>query len=295
MAASARATRPAPPSPAKTRCGRPRRKARSRASSPVTLTYDNGKGLKFTRTISVDDKYMFTIDDKVANTGADPVTLYPYALVSRHGIPQVKGYYILHEGLIGVVDNGLEEISYKKADRANPPQSFKSKAGWLGITDKYWAAVVIPEQGQAFEAKFSGTAGRWPASASRPTISWTRLKVAPGRDGRDQGPDLCRRQGGQPRRSLCRATRHPQIRPPDRLGLVLFPDQADVFRARLFLQARRQFRRGHPHRHVLHQARALPARQQVLRVDEQDEEARRRRCSASRSATATTACASSRR
>jgi YidC/Oxa1 family membrane protein insertase len=127
-------------------------------SSPVTLTYDNGKGLKFARTISVDDKYMFTIDDHVANTGSEPVTLYPYALVSRHGIPLVKGYYILHEGLIGVVDNGLEEISYKKA-AANPPQSFKSKEGWLGITDKYWAAVVIPEQGQPFEAKFSGTEG----------------------------------------------------------------------------------------------------------------------------------------
>src|SRR5262249_8970853 len=84
-------------------------------SSPVTLTYDNGKGLKFTRTISVDDKYMFTIDDHVANSGSDEVTIYPYALVSRHGIPEVKAYYILHEGLIGVVDNGLEQITYKKA------------------------------------------------------------------------------------------------------------------------------------------------------------------------------------
>jgi YidC/Oxa1 family membrane protein insertase len=125
-------------------------------SSPVTLTYDNGKGLKFTRTISVDDKYMFTVDDHVENAGTEPVTLYPYALVSRHGIPPTKSYYILHEGLIGVVDNGLEQITYKKA-ADNPPQSFKSNEGWLGITDKYWAAVVIPEQGKAFEAKFSGT------------------------------------------------------------------------------------------------------------------------------------------
>ncbi|MGE5261092.1 MAG: membrane protein insertase YidC [Actinomycetota bacterium] len=125
-------------------------------TSPVTLTYDNGKGLKFTRTISVDDKYMFTVDDHVENTGSEAVTLYPYALVSRHGIPPTKSYYILHEGLIGVVDNGLEQITYKKA-ADNPPQSFKSNEGWLGITDKYWAAVVIPEQGKPFEAKFSGT------------------------------------------------------------------------------------------------------------------------------------------
>ncbi len=125
--------------------------------SPVTLSYDNGSGLKFTRTITLDDKYMFTIDDQVANTGAEAVTLYPYALVSRHETPHVQGFYILHEGLIGVVDDGgLEEISYKKAI-ANPPTIAKSQHGWLGITDKYWATVVIPEQGKAFEAKFSGT------------------------------------------------------------------------------------------------------------------------------------------
>jgi YidC/Oxa1 family membrane protein insertase len=127
-------------------------------SSPVTLTYDNGKGLKFTRTISVDDKYMFSVDDKVENTGSDPATIYPYALVSRHGIPPTKSYYILHEGLIGVVDDGLEQITYKKAAE-NPPQTFKSKEGWLGITDKYWAAVVIPEHDKPFVAKFSGSQG----------------------------------------------------------------------------------------------------------------------------------------
>jgi YidC/Oxa1 family membrane protein insertase len=125
--------------------------------SPVTITYDNGKGLKFTRTIALDDKYMFTIDDTVANTGSDSVTLYPYALVSRHETPHIEGFYILHEGLIGVVDDGgLEEISYAHAAE-NPPAVFKSEHGWLGITDKYWATVVIPEQGKAFEAKFSGT------------------------------------------------------------------------------------------------------------------------------------------
>jgi YidC/Oxa1 family membrane protein insertase len=125
--------------------------------SPLTLTYDNGKGLTFTRTIAVDDKYMFTISDKVVNIGSEPVTLHPYGLISRHELPHVQGFYILHEGLIGVVDDvGLEEISYQKSID-NPPSVFKSKSGWLGITDKYWAAVAIPEQGKAFEAKFSGT------------------------------------------------------------------------------------------------------------------------------------------
>jgi YidC/Oxa1 family membrane protein insertase len=125
-------------------------------SAPLTLTYDTDNGLRFTRTISVDDKYMFTVNDSVANTGSGDVTLYPYALVSRHEMPHVQGYYILHEGLIGVVDDGgLEEIKYKKA-LENPPAIFKSQHGWLGITDKYWATVVIPEQGKGFDAKFSG-------------------------------------------------------------------------------------------------------------------------------------------
>ena len=69
---------------APTRCGRLESTGPLTARPPVTLTYDNGKGLVFTRTIAVDDKYMFTVDDAVANSGAEPVTLYPYGLVSRH-------------------------------------------------------------------------------------------------------------------------------------------------------------------------------------------------------------------
>jgi YidC/Oxa1 family membrane protein insertase len=155
-------------------------------SSPLTLTYDNGKGLKFTRTISLDDKYMFTVADSVANTGSDSVTLYPYALVSRHETPHVQGFYILHEGLIGVVDDGgLEEISYKKA-LANPPATFKSQHGWLGITDKYWATVVIPEQGKAFEAKFAGTQkeGR---DRFQTDYLMAPLSIAPGEIGEAKG------------------------------------------------------------------------------------------------------------
>jgi YidC/Oxa1 family membrane protein insertase len=123
--------------------------------SPATLTYDNGKGLTFTRIISVDDKYMFTINDKVTNTGTVAATIYPYARVSRNGQPETKSYYILHEGLIGVVDDGLKEISYKSALN-DPPETVKSNEGWLGITDKYWATVVIPEQGKTLNATFKG-------------------------------------------------------------------------------------------------------------------------------------------
>jgi YidC/Oxa1 family membrane protein insertase len=112
---------------------------------PVTLTYDNGQGLEFRRTIAVDDKYLFTIQDNVANKGTNPVSLYPYALISRHGTPQTLGYYILHEGLIGKFgDKSSEEITYKTIDDKKL-MNFNATNAWLGITDKYWAAALLPK------------------------------------------------------------------------------------------------------------------------------------------------------
>ena len=97
----------------------------------MTLKYDNGEGLTFRRTIAVDDHYLFTIKDEVSNVGNAPVTLYPFALISRHGTPQVSGYYILHEGLIGYLgDEGLQEYTYKKIDDAQARSSFK-RHQWL--------------------------------------------------------------------------------------------------------------------------------------------------------------------
>jgi YidC/Oxa1 family membrane protein insertase len=155
--------------------------------SPVTLTYDNGKGLQFTRTISLDDKYMFTIDDEVKNSGTEPVSLYPYAFVRRHETPQIEGFFILHEGLIGVVDEGLEEISYDSALDETEPVRFKSDSGWLGITDKYWAAVVIPEQGKAFDANFIGRKANGSDLFQTDYVMTSPLTIAPGGTGQTQG------------------------------------------------------------------------------------------------------------
>jgi YidC/Oxa1 family membrane protein insertase len=125
---------------------------------PVTLAYDNGEGLAFRRTISVDDKYLFTVKDGVANSGAAPVTLYPYALISRHGTPPTLGYYILHEGLIGVMgDQGLQEQTYKKIEDLKS-QTFDVTNAWLGFTDKYWAATLLPNTDAKIHAKFSAGA-----------------------------------------------------------------------------------------------------------------------------------------
>jgi YidC/Oxa1 family membrane protein insertase len=127
---------------------------------PVTLTYDNGEGLEFHRTIAVDDKYLFTIKDDVSNKGASPVSLFPYALISRHGTPQTAGYYILHEGLIGVLgDSGLQEYTYKNIAEKKVV-NFDVTNGWLGITDKYWAATLLPDTTARLKARFStGTLG----------------------------------------------------------------------------------------------------------------------------------------
>jgi YidC/Oxa1 family membrane protein insertase len=125
------------------------------SKTPVILTWNNGDGLTFKRTITIDERYLFSIKDEVTNIGNAPVTLYPYALISRHGTPQVAGYYILHEGLIGYLgDQGLQEYKYKKIDDEKSV-NFKVTNGWLGITDKYWAAALLPDTDAALQARFS--------------------------------------------------------------------------------------------------------------------------------------------
>jgi YidC/Oxa1 family membrane protein insertase len=125
------------------------------ADHPVTLTYDNGQGLVFTRTIAVDDHYLFTLKDEVTNKGDAPVTLFPYGLISRHGTPPVLGYYILHEGPIGVMGaDGEKEETYKKlADIKS--ESWDVTDAWLGFTDKYFAAVLLPSTDAKVKTRFS--------------------------------------------------------------------------------------------------------------------------------------------
>jgi YidC/Oxa1 family membrane protein insertase len=127
---------------------------------PVTLLADNGAGLEFRRIIAVDDKYLFNVEDQVANKTDQPVQLYPYALISRHGTPATLGYYILHEGLIGVMgDQGLQEITYSKAEEKKTIP-FNVTNAWLGVTDKYWAATLLPDPKTPIQARFtSGTQG----------------------------------------------------------------------------------------------------------------------------------------
>jgi YidC/Oxa1 family membrane protein insertase len=124
------------------------------AGRPVILVWDNGDGLEFRRQISVDENYLFTVHDEVVNHRSSSVTLTPYALISRHGTPPTLGYYILHEGMIGVLgDQGLQEITYKSLDDKHR-LTYKVTDAWLGITDKYWAATLLPDVAAPLNAEF---------------------------------------------------------------------------------------------------------------------------------------------
>ncbi|GAA0612079.1 membrane protein insertase YidC [Brevundimonas kwangchunensis] len=130
-------------------------------TTPVTLTWDNGAGLRFTRLISIDDQYVFTITDTVANFSTQAITIAPGARVERQGVPDDLGRnQILHEGGIGTFGADgkytTEQLKYK-AWAKKPEQNFSSTGGWMGITDKYWLAAIIPAQNERIEASFRVT------------------------------------------------------------------------------------------------------------------------------------------
>lgn len=131
-----------------------------RPGGTVTLTHDNGQGLVFTRVIGMDDKFLFTVTDSVKNSSAAPVALSSYGRISRHGTPAVLGFFILHEGLIGYLDDKLQEMTFSDAVKAKTKTFARNNGGWLGITEKYWASALVPSQDKPFSAAFGagGTA-----------------------------------------------------------------------------------------------------------------------------------------
>jgi YidC/Oxa1 family membrane protein insertase len=149
-----------------------------RPGAPVTLSWDNGQGLRFTRTVAIDDAYMFTITQGVENTGDEPVTLHPYGLISRWGTPPTLGFFILHEGPIGVLGGTLEEIDYDDLQE-DGLIDFASQGGWLGFTDKYWLTALVPDQDAELSAIFRHSLAegqdRYQTDYLRPPVT-----VAPG-------------------------------------------------------------------------------------------------------------------
>jgi YidC/Oxa1 family membrane protein insertase len=149
-------------------------------SQPLTLTWDNGAGLLFKKVFAVDDKYMFTVTDSVTNSSGASATLRPYGLVLRHGMPQVAGYSVLHEGFEGVIGDQEHAPTYATIDKAaGKAEAYKGNGGWLGFTDKYWASAVIPEQTAPLEARYSASGNGQPVDYQADFISAEKA-IAPG-------------------------------------------------------------------------------------------------------------------
>jgi YidC/Oxa1 family membrane protein insertase len=148
---------------------------------PVLLTWDNGAGLVFKRVIAVDDKYMFTITDSVVNSGGASASVQPFALILRHGKPNVAGYSVLHEGFVGVIgDGGVQEVTYAGIEKdTGKVRAFKGDGGWLGFTDKYWGSAVIPEQTAPIAARFSASGSVQPVDYQADFLG-AEQTVAPG-------------------------------------------------------------------------------------------------------------------
>ncbi len=136
-------------------------------ATPVTLVFDNGQGLVFRRTIAVDNETMFTISDAVTNNAAAPVSLSSYGRVARFDKPLTASAYVLHEGLVGVTgEEGLQEHKYAALEKEKQFLPGKSTNGWLGITDKYWAAALVPSGRLPFQPRFAYFEGAHPSYQS---------------------------------------------------------------------------------------------------------------------------------
>jgi YidC/Oxa1 family membrane protein insertase len=151
-------------------------------SSPVELVWDNGAGLKFSRVISIDEDYLFTVKQNVENTSTADVELRPYGLIRRAGEPKdVKNFFILHEGLVRMSDGELAEDSYKnmRGYDSNEREGTAAKRievttnGWVGFTDHFWMTTLIPTPGSAFRstAKYYEQADIYQAETVLPVVS----------------------------------------------------------------------------------------------------------------------------
>ncbi len=154
-------------------------------ASPVTLSWDNGQGLTFQLLLSVDDKYMFTVNQNVINHGTAPVSLFPWSRVVRDYKPVEQTSWVLFDGPLGVFDGTLQQESYKalKNDKVWPSDgttATKGQGGWAGITTKYWLAAVAPDSGAAMNASMSyGTVKDGDGGAYQTSFITSNAIIAP--------------------------------------------------------------------------------------------------------------------
>jgi YidC/Oxa1 family membrane protein insertase len=129
---------------------------------PVTLSWDNGAGLVFEIVLAIDERYMFNVQQRVRNNTGGALELFPWGRIRRDYLPHIDGYYVLFEGLLGVMNGKLHEVSYDTAKTDAEKRDAKLRAegkraeniaidantigGWAGITDKYWLTALVPDQ-----------------------------------------------------------------------------------------------------------------------------------------------------
>ena len=121
-------------------------------NSPIKLSWTNDQNIKFVKDISIDDQYLFKVNQTIINNSEKTYNFYPYGQIIRNQAPDVTDFYILHEGLIGVFDDQLVEEDYD--DIEDKKFSVKADKGWLGITDKYWITSLIPQENRKFRTDF---------------------------------------------------------------------------------------------------------------------------------------------
>jgi len=120
--------------------------------SPIKLSWTNNQGLTFEKKISLDAKFLFTIEQKVINSSDKVYDFYSYGQIIRNKIPEISNFYILHEGLIADLDDELIEEDYDDIQEKKFAKT--AQKGWLGIGDKYWITSLIPPSGKEFKTTF---------------------------------------------------------------------------------------------------------------------------------------------
>ena len=121
-------------------------------NNPVTLSWDNGEGLLFKQKISIDENYLFTIEQEIVNNSLGSLTVFPFQQLSRKEIPEGQALGLLHEGPTGWFDEKLEEVDYDDIEEKDFRSEFNN--GWVGIRDKYWATAITSLDGDDKRAIF---------------------------------------------------------------------------------------------------------------------------------------------
>ena len=121
-------------------------------NSPVKLTWSNTQGITFEKHISLDDQFLFTVKEKIINSSDKSYNFYSYGQIIRNELPEISGFYILHEGFLSVLDDELIEEDYDDIQEKKFTQI--AQEGFVAISDKFWVTSVIPPKGKEFKTTF---------------------------------------------------------------------------------------------------------------------------------------------